>query len=134
MIRSLCALTTALPVFAASPDFREDIQPILESNCVRCHSESKVKGGLRLDTHEMIMEGGDTADADDNGDINTSAAADEAAASFRLEQINVFRLGAQTFLILVPHFHERFRSFSDQTEYVCRIVLILFPGWMKMGI
>jgi len=63
MIRSLYALTTALPVFAASPDFREDIQPILESHCVRCHSESKVKGGLRMDTHEMMMEGGDTADA-----------------------------------------------------------------------
>ncbi|MDG1072784.1 MAG: DUF1553 domain-containing protein [Akkermansiaceae bacterium] len=63
MIRSLCALTTALPVFAASPDFREDIQPILESHCVRCHSESKVKGGLRMDTYEKIMEGGDTADA-----------------------------------------------------------------------
>ena len=63
MIRPLCALTIALPVFAASPDFREDIQPILESHCVRCHSESKVKGGLRMDTYEKIMEGGDTADA-----------------------------------------------------------------------
>ncbi|MCH1510216.1 MAG: DUF1549 domain-containing protein, partial [Akkermansiaceae bacterium] len=63
MIRSLCALTAALPVFAASPDFREDIQPILESHCVRCHSESKVKGGLRMDTHEKMMEGGDTAEA-----------------------------------------------------------------------
>jgi len=63
MIRFFCALTTVLPVFAASPDFREDIQPILESHCVRCHAESKVKGGLRMDTYEKIMEGGDTADA-----------------------------------------------------------------------
>ncbi|MDA7881068.1 PSD1 and planctomycete cytochrome C domain-containing protein [Akkermansiaceae bacterium] len=56
-------LATALPAFAASPDFKEEIQPILETNCVRCHTESKVKGGLRMDTYEKLMEGGDTADA-----------------------------------------------------------------------
>jgi len=56
-------LATSLPVFAASPDFKEEIQPILELNCVRCHNEDKVKGGLRMDTYEKIMVGGDTADA-----------------------------------------------------------------------
>ena len=59
----LSLLATSLPVFSASPDFKEEIQPILELNCVRCHNEDKVKGGLRMDTYEKIMEGGDTADA-----------------------------------------------------------------------
>ena len=63
IIRVLSVLATALPVFAAAPDFRKQIQPILESNCVRCHTESKVKGGLRMDTHEKFLEGGETADA-----------------------------------------------------------------------
>lgn len=63
LIRVLSVLATALPLFAATPDFREQIQPILETNCVRCHMESKVKGGLRMDTHEQLLEGGDTADA-----------------------------------------------------------------------
>jgi hypothetical protein len=63
IIRVLSFLSTALPVFAAAPDFREQVQPILESNCVRCHSASKIKGGLRMDTHEKILEGGETADA-----------------------------------------------------------------------
>ncbi len=48
---------------AAAPDFRTEVQPILETNCVRCHTASKVKGGLRLDTHEKLLEGGDTAEA-----------------------------------------------------------------------
>lgn len=63
IIRILTVLASALPAFAAAPDFRQQIQPILESNCVRCHTESKVKGGLRIDTYEMLLEGGDTADA-----------------------------------------------------------------------
>ena len=68
IIRVLSVLATALPVFAASPDFQEVIQPILETNCVRCHTASKVKGGLRMDTHEKLLEGGDTADAVVPGD------------------------------------------------------------------
>ncbi|MFT6793406.1 MAG: mono/diheme cytochrome c family protein [Rubritalea sp.] len=59
----LSVLASALPIFAAAPDFREQIQPILESNCVRCHSATKVKGGLRMDSFEKLLEGGETADA-----------------------------------------------------------------------
>jgi hypothetical protein len=47
----------------AAPDFREHIQPVFEKNCVRCHNADKTKGGLRMDTHELMLEGGDTADA-----------------------------------------------------------------------
>ncbi len=59
----MAAIAGALPTFAAPPDFKKEVQPILETNCVRCHTESKVKGGLRIDTYERLMEGGDTADA-----------------------------------------------------------------------
>ena len=56
-------MTGILPTLAAGPDFKTEVQPILETNCVRCHTESKVKGGLRIDTYEKLMEGGDTAEA-----------------------------------------------------------------------
>ena len=59
----MVASATILPTFAAGPDFKTEVQPILERNCVRCHTESKVKGGLRIDTYKKLMEGGDTADA-----------------------------------------------------------------------
>jgi uncharacterized membrane protein len=34
------------------------IQPILDSNCLSCHSASKIKGGLQLDTFAHLMDGG----------------------------------------------------------------------------
>ncbi|BCX49282.1 hypothetical protein HAHE_31900 [Haloferula helveola] len=54
-----CLLATATAGFGDAPNFRRDIQPILESNCVRCHKEGKAKGNLRMETHAAMMEGGD---------------------------------------------------------------------------
>jgi mono/diheme cytochrome c family protein len=34
------------------------INPIFDANCVVCHGETKVKGGLRLDSYEGLMKGG----------------------------------------------------------------------------
>jgi formylglycine-generating enzyme required for sulfatase activity len=39
--------------------FTKDVQPILELNCVACHREEHVKGGLRLDVRELAFKGGD---------------------------------------------------------------------------
>jgi hypothetical protein len=45
--------------------FREKIEPVLRAECYRCHSSEaeKVKGGLRLDSHEGLLRGGDTGPA-----------------------------------------------------------------------
>ncbi|MEO8427575.1 MAG: SUMF1/EgtB/PvdO family nonheme iron enzyme, partial [Verrucomicrobiota bacterium] len=40
-------------------DFAKDIQPILELNCVACHRDGHVKGGLRLDTKTDAFKGGE---------------------------------------------------------------------------
>ncbi|MFM7180739.1 MAG: DUF1553 domain-containing protein [Verrucomicrobiales bacterium] len=55
----------ASPFFARAtgPDFVTLVQPILEQNCVRCHNAEQSKGGLRMDTHAAVLEGGDTAEA-----------------------------------------------------------------------
>jgi uncharacterized membrane protein len=34
------------------------IHPVLDSNCVTCHGEGNIKGGLRLNTYEQLMKGG----------------------------------------------------------------------------
>ena len=39
--------------------FTADIQPIFEASCVECHGEKKQKGGLRLDTREAAVKGGE---------------------------------------------------------------------------
>jgi WD40 repeat protein len=41
------------------PDFVRDVLPIIEDNCLRCHSAAAQKGELILDTHEDIMRGGE---------------------------------------------------------------------------
>jgi len=41
-------------------DFVQDVQPVLEFNCVACHREGHAKGGLRLDNAESAFAGGDS--------------------------------------------------------------------------
>jgi mono/diheme cytochrome c family protein len=43
-----------------NPDsfYAKHINSILDKNCVSCHGEGEVKGGLRMDTYESLMKGG----------------------------------------------------------------------------
>lgn len=45
---------------SAVPDsfYQQQINPILDANCVSCHGESKMKGGLRVDSYDLVMKGG----------------------------------------------------------------------------
>ena len=38
--------------------YARHINPILDANCVSCHGEGKTKGGLRMDSYERLMRGG----------------------------------------------------------------------------
>ena len=45
---------------ASSHDFFElKVRPLLAGSCVKCHGEKKSSGGLRLDSREAILAGGD---------------------------------------------------------------------------
>jgi uncharacterized membrane protein/mono/diheme cytochrome c family protein len=50
----------AEPAPAAPSFYVAKIVPIFEKHCVACHKPSKIKGGLRMDTYELLMEGGDS--------------------------------------------------------------------------
>jgi hypothetical protein len=43
--------------------FEKRIRPVLNDRCFECHGSEKVKGGLRLDTHEGLLKGGDSGPA-----------------------------------------------------------------------
>ncbi len=43
--------------------FDRDVRPILEASCVSCHSAKKRRGGLRLDTHAGLLQGGTGGEA-----------------------------------------------------------------------
>jgi mono/diheme cytochrome c family protein len=38
--------------------YTNHIHPIFDANCVTCHGDGKVNGGLRLDSYELLMKGG----------------------------------------------------------------------------
>lgn len=42
---------------ASAVSFSNDVLPLLQSQCTRCHGESKAEEGLRLDSFEMLMAG-----------------------------------------------------------------------------
>jgi hypothetical protein len=67
-VRSLAFLASifglALPAFAEAPAdfFERKIRPVLIAECYKCHSAQaeKLKGGLRLDSPDGILKGGDS--------------------------------------------------------------------------
>jgi Protein of unknown function (DUF1553)/Protein of unknown function (DUF1549)/Planctomycete cytochrome C len=54
--------------------FEKKIRPVLVDRCYKCHSEAKKqsKGGLKLDTRQHILEGGQTGPAVDPGNPENS--------------------------------------------------------------
>ncbi|EEF60919.1 c-type cytochrome domain-containing protein [Pedosphaera parvula] len=45
------------PPSTRKPDFKKDIEPIIEKNCLRCHGPEKQKGKYRMDSREAALKG-----------------------------------------------------------------------------
>src|SRR5262245_21036432 len=77
---SAACLVAILSLRAAEPTteqlefFESKVRPIFADHCYTCHSEKaeKLKGGLRLDSPEAILKGGDTSQAVIPGDVEGS--------------------------------------------------------------
>jgi hypothetical protein len=58
---------------AASESFFElKVRPVLAGTCVKCHGEKKASGGLRLDSREAMLTGGENGPAVAPGDPKAS--------------------------------------------------------------
>jgi hypothetical protein len=66
--------TSKLPPASDKKDvsFAKDIRPMFEASCFRCHGEEKHKGGLRLDSLEAALKGGDDGKMIIAGDSKSS--------------------------------------------------------------
>src|SRR5262245_41580522 len=67
-MKGFASLLLILPLAVRADDdpaahFNGKVRPLLESRCVSCHGTEKQKGGLRLDSREAAMKGGDTGPA-----------------------------------------------------------------------
>ena len=62
VLRLAACLMTAAPTasFAAAepPDFTQEVAPILEQRCTHCHGPKQQVSGLRLDSREAMLQGG----------------------------------------------------------------------------
>jgi mono/diheme cytochrome c family protein len=75
----LCAVQAAPPEPDAVKFFETSVRPILAENCFKCHGQTKQKGGLRLDSPDRILQGGESGPAIVRG---------KAAESLLIEAIN----------------------------------------------
>src|SRR5690348_3049364 len=53
-------------------DYLREVHPLLQEKCGNCHLNGKSKGGLRLDTREAILKGGESGPAAIAGDAKNS--------------------------------------------------------------
>jgi len=73
-------LAAALVPLAQAVEFDNNVRPLLELHCVKCHGSDKQKGGLRLDTLGQALKGGDSG---------TALAKGDPAKSLLLERISL---------------------------------------------
>lgn len=52
--------------------FETKIRPVLIERCFECHGRDQVKGGLRVDSRESLLKGGDSGPAITPGDLDKS--------------------------------------------------------------
>jgi mono/diheme cytochrome c family protein len=60
------------PLAQVKVDFTRDIKPIFERSCLSCHGTQRPKGGLRLDSRESALKGGDSGKVILSGDSANS--------------------------------------------------------------
>jgi hypothetical protein len=67
------ALATVAVTARAEPSFyTARVAPIMEQRCVVCHGAEKKKAGLRLDTYEQVLRGGESGEVIKPGDLKGS--------------------------------------------------------------
>jgi hypothetical protein len=65
----------------AGSDYRGEVKPILERRCYACHGALKQKAGLRLDTAQLLLKGGDSGPAVEPGSAEESLIIDKVSES-----------------------------------------------------
>src|SRR4051812_39275346 len=68
-MRSVLCLLLITPLAGAAPPaadvefFEKHVRPVLVEKCVSCHGPKTQRGGLRLDSRQAALQGGDSGPA-----------------------------------------------------------------------
>ena len=85
----LWPLSTAVPVLAQSPAelefFEKQVRPLLVASCSECHGNETQEAGLRLDSREAILQGGERGPAIVPGELDNSLLIQAVRRSGELE-------------------------------------------------
>jgi hypothetical protein len=75
-VSSLAGIVLAVPTIRADTPaeefFEKEVRPLLVEHCLKCHGDTKPKGGLRLTSRAAILKGGDTGPAVVSGEPDKS--------------------------------------------------------------
>ncbi len=63
LLMPTCAMAFAPPTSADAEFFEAKVRPLLIARCQECHVGEKAKSGLRLDSREALLKGGDSGPA-----------------------------------------------------------------------
>ncbi len=66
------AVTDTVAPSTGGPSFSNDIRPILQASCTRCHGSSRQSGGLMLNNYSGLMAGSRNGDVVVPGDATNS--------------------------------------------------------------
>lgn len=91
--------------------YARHIHPVLDAKCVSCHGEGDVKGGLRVDTYELLIKGGQ------EGAVIVIG---QPEKSILLQRV------------LLPHDHKKFMPAEGRTPLTDEEIL-LFKTWIAQG-
>jgi hypothetical protein len=73
LLSTALALAGSRPVEPAEPvSFARDVMPVLGRHCENCHGAREQHGGLRLDSYDSLMRGGDSGPVVIAGDARKS--------------------------------------------------------------
>ena len=72
---------------AAEVDYLRDVKPILHERCFACHGALKQEASLRLDTGELIRQGGDSGESIQPGNASESLLIERIAAQSEDERM-----------------------------------------------
>ena len=100
-------MAASISTIAADPleeFFENRIRPVLAAHCVQCHGDQRSEGGLRLDSREALMQGGESGQILNTDQVDkslilraisrvddVSAMPPEKDKALRPEQISDFR-------------------------------------------